>query len=142
MDLLRLGDLDRIEMWQDDTDMRAKVAFPFTPTFPANAGVEADNLTVVCTVVEPGDAVGTHTESVEEILLVLEGRADVRVGDETAEVASGQMVRIPAKVPHRIRNAGEGPLRFVGFFPSGDVTSRFEEPLMPPGETEFRTVER
>lgn len=138
---VRLDDLELVELWQEDTAMRAAVNFPFTPGFPATTGIEADALTVVYTELEADGAVGTHTESAEELFLLLDGTAAVTDGDETAELAAGSIAVIPAEEPHGIRAVGDQPVRFVGVFPDRDVTTEFESPLAPIGDRVFRTSE-
>jgi quercetin dioxygenase-like cupin family protein len=46
-----------------------------------------------------------HTHPQEEAFVVLSGRLVFRLGEEEVEVAAGTTVRIPAEVPHAVRNA-------------------------------------
>ena len=59
---------------------------------------------------DPGCGAPTHLHAVEEILTVLEGRAEVWVGDEHAPVTVGQSVIVPAGHRHGFRNTGETTL--------------------------------
>ena len=52
-----------------------------------------------------------HTS--EEIYHILEGRGIVTVGAEQTEVKPGDTICIPPDTPHRIKNPGPGPLRFL-----------------------------
>ncbi|MEH7522690.1 cupin domain-containing protein, partial [Bacillus sp. JJ1503] len=81
--------------------------------------------------IKPGDSLGTHTDSAEEIILVLEGKAEATVEHEKGEITKGEMALIPHMVPHNIRNIGSETLKVVGFFSSPNVVSTFVEPLMP-----------
>ena len=58
-------------------------------------------------IMEPGGGMPRHTNTVEHEQYVLSGRADVGIGDETYEVSAGDVVFIPAGVPHWYR-AREG----------------------------------
>ncbi len=62
---------------------------------------------------EPG--VGTpracHAADVEEVISVLEGTAEVHVGDETLVVSVGQSVIIPGGAVHQLVAINEEPLR-------------------------------
>ncbi len=84
--------------------------------------------------VDPGNALATHTDSAEEVLLVLAGEGEAHVGDETASVRAGDVAVVPALAPHGIRNTGEGTLRVIGFFSSSTVMSTFEDGIGPNGE--------
>jgi quercetin dioxygenase-like cupin family protein len=77
--------------------------------------------------VEPGDRLGTHTDSAEEVLYIVAGRGEAEVGDERGDVSAGDLAVIPAMVPHGIVNTGEETLKVVGFFCEAEITSTFEE---------------
>ena len=83
---------------------------------------------------EPGHRLGTHTDSAEEILLILEGEAEATVGDEQGLVSAGDMAVVPAMVPHALRNVGDETVRVVGFFSSNVIVSTFDQPMMPFGQ--------
>ena len=93
---------------------------------------------LVYMVLEPGGAVGTHEHDVEEVILVLEGSAEVWVGEERQRVEPRAVVVVPAGAAHGLRG-GTGVVRAVGFFPSGSVVTRFAERVMPDGETVLGT---
>ncbi len=56
---------------------------------------------------DPGLGAPEHLHAVEEVLAVLEGKADVRVDGKVQTVTSGQQVLIPAGRWHGFRNTGE-----------------------------------
>ena len=129
MHTVRLSELEMPEAgYENDPTMRAKGNSPFSAA-PGNK-----NTAVVYFEVEPGHRLGTHTDSAEEILLLLGGTAEVSVGDEQGEVSAGDMALVPAMVPHSVRNVGEETLRVVGFFSSSTVMSTFDQPIVPLGE--------
>jgi mannose-6-phosphate isomerase-like protein (cupin superfamily) len=47
-----------------------------------------------------------HHEQQDKLCFVLEGRAEVRVGDERGLVGRGDLVLFPAGVEHSLRNPG------------------------------------
>jgi oxalate decarboxylase/phosphoglucose isomerase-like protein (cupin superfamily) len=51
-------------------------------------------------------------------------------------VGAGGSALVPECVPHEVRNAGDGPLRFVALYASSDVTTTYEQPVQPDGERE------
>lgn len=61
----------------------------------------------------PGGYVRLHKHPYKEIFIVQEGVSTFTVGTETLEVHAGQIVMVPANVPHGFRNAGDQPLRQV-----------------------------
>jgi len=56
---------------------------------------------------QPGLGAPTHFHAVEEVLQVLEGQAEVWVGDDNAKVTQDHSVIIPAGYRHGFRNCGE-----------------------------------
>jgi mannose-6-phosphate isomerase-like protein (cupin superfamily) len=70
----------------------------------------------VCVIIvdaPPGRGPSLHTHPYEELLLVQEGRGTFALGDETVEVGPGELVIVPAGVPHGFTNTGDGPLRQI-----------------------------
>ncbi len=102
--------------------------------FPISSVAGAASTAVVYFELEPGEHTGMHTDSAEEIVLILSGRAEATVGDERGELSAGGLGLVPALVPHDVRNIGEETVRVVGFFSSGTVVSVFDDPLMPAGK--------
>lgn len=54
----------------------------------------------------PGTGAPTHLHAVEEVLTVLEGEAEIWMGDERGPVNAGQSVLVPAGCRHGFRNIG------------------------------------
>lgn len=52
-------------------------------------------------------------ESEDEVVIVLDGRLDFRVGDETGTLTAGGLLWMPRRVPHAIANLADRPCRFV-----------------------------
>ncbi len=122
----RIDQLELLEAWyENDPKMRVKANFPFY------VGNGTKNTAVVYFELEPGHRLGTHTDSAEEILLILEGTAEVSLGDEQGRVSAGEIALVPAMVPHGLRNVGDETVRVVGFFSSNVVVSTFDQPVMP-----------
>jgi len=106
----KLNELELLDGWyESDPTMRVKVNFPFS------LGTGNRNTAVVYFELEPGHRLGTHTDSAEEILLILEGTAEVSLGDEEDRLSAGEMALVPAMVPHGLRNVSEETVRVVGF---------------------------
>ena len=63
-----------------------------------------------------------HRHNSNEQILVLEGHAEVRIGDWRQCLGPNDCVWIPAGVDHGYSNVGEGDLRLLWFYDSADVT--------------------
>jgi quercetin dioxygenase-like cupin family protein len=122
-------DLSREELREaySYSGMRLRSCFPLS----AAAGTEAT--AVVYFEIESGDHLGRHTDSVEELLLVLEGEGVAVVGDERAEIGPGSIAVVPALAPHEVHATGDTTLRVVGFFAGAEVEHVFDEPIQPIG---------
>jgi mannose-6-phosphate isomerase-like protein (cupin superfamily) len=61
----------------------------------------------------PGDGPRLHRHPYEEVFVVQEGSATFTAGDEIVEAHGGQVVVVPAGVPHKFVNTGAGRLRQI-----------------------------
>jgi quercetin dioxygenase-like cupin family protein len=59
---------------------------------------------------DPGHGAPTHLHAVEEVLHVLDGTADVWVGETHHTLVNGQLIIVPAGVKHGFANSGSGIL--------------------------------
>jgi quercetin dioxygenase-like cupin family protein len=125
---MHLIDLDQLELQASST-----AGGPIRVAFPFHGAAGARSAAGVVFELEPGDSLATHTDSAEEVLLVLAGAADVRVGDDDLRVSRGRLVIVPAMVPHSVRSADSEPLRVLAFFSSSTVLATFDEPVAPDG---------
>src|SRR5947199_9002816 len=66
-----------------------------------------------------------HTDSAEESVVVVAGTAEVVVGDERLTLDAGDVALVPRNVPHEVRNAGDGPLRFAAIYAAPDVVTTY-----------------
>ena len=60
---------------------------------------------------DPGLGAPMHIHAVEEVLEVMEGKAEIYLGDEMRIVTPDQSVVIPAGARHGFKNVGEGILK-------------------------------
>jgi quercetin dioxygenase-like cupin family protein len=76
-------------------------------------------------ILEPGAGAPTHFhDTADEIIIVLEGALDMRIGDERQVVGANHTVSLPARVPHSFTAMGPGPTRFLAFLPqSGEAAA-------------------
>lgn len=131
---VNLKELTMLEGWYEkDPSTRARTAFPLY------AATGTRSSAAVYFELEPGMALGTHTDSAEEILFVVSGSVELTLGEEQATVGEGHLALIPAMVPHNVRNVGTDTAKLLGFFASSLVQSTFDQPLMPVGQQEMGT---
>ena len=71
------------------------------------------NVSIIVVDAPPGGGPKLHRHPYEEVFVVQEGTATFTAGDEKIEVTSGQVVVVPAGVPHKFVNSGSGRLRQV-----------------------------
>ena len=67
----------------------------------------------------PGGGMPAHTNTVEHEQFVLKGRAEVGIGGSTFRVSAGDVLYIPAGVPHYYRVI-EGPFEFLCMVPNAE----------------------
>lgn len=128
-------ELDFSDAWvEGDETVRWRTAAALGPGTGA-AGSGASVLEV-----EPGCRLERHTDSAEETIVVLEGRAEVQIDDEHSPVPAGGMALVPADAPHEVHNAGDGVLRFAAVYAEADVVTTYEHPVQPDGDRERSPV--
>ena len=67
---------------------------------------------------QPGGGMPKHTNLVEHEQYVLNGHARIGIGDAVYEVRKGDVVFIPAQIPHWYTNIGEQPFEFLCLVPN------------------------
>jgi mannose-6-phosphate isomerase-like protein (cupin superfamily) len=68
-----------------------------------------------------GQGPDVHLHPYAEAFVVLTGTALFTAGDEQIEVASGNLVVVPAETPHGFKCSGDDTLRVVSVHPSPTV---------------------
>jgi mannose-6-phosphate isomerase-like protein (cupin superfamily) len=66
----------------------------------------------------PGSGPKLHKHPYEEVFVVQEGSATFTAGDDIVEASGGQVVVVPAGVPHRFVNSGTERLRQINIHAS------------------------
>jgi quercetin dioxygenase-like cupin family protein len=100
-------------------------------SFPMHSATGAASSAAVLFELDPGAELPMHTDSAEELLLVVSGVGEARIGDEVARIEKHEAALVPAMAPHGLRNIGSEPLRVFGTFSSSTVVATFEEPQGP-----------
>ena len=85
--------------------------------------IQASTFSMGNVTLEPnGGQVPWHNQEQEEIYFVLEGTAEMCLGEERQTLTAGQAVYIPSKVFHQLTNSGAGACRMLYCYgPAGDI---------------------
>jgi mannose-6-phosphate isomerase-like protein (cupin superfamily) len=85
--------------------------------------IQAQAFAMGYVVLEPrGGQVPWHNQEQEEIYFIVEGEAEMCLGEERSTLRSGQAVYIPSQVFHQLTNIGDTPLTMIYVYgPAGDV---------------------
>lgn len=109
-------------------------------TFPLAGALGTENSALVYFELAPGKSLGRHTDSVEELLLILAGTVEVSVGEEQGQVSQGEIALVPTMVPHDLRNVGDETAKVLGFFGEANFVATFDVPFLPDHITVFDTA--
>jgi quercetin dioxygenase-like cupin family protein len=77
------------------------------------------HLTLVLGESPPGQVAPLHRHDYEEIFIIHAGRGTYTLGETTVEAGPGEVVIIPANVPHRFANHGEESLHHSAVHATG-----------------------
>ena len=61
----------------------------------------------------PGSEIRLHKHPYQEIFIVLEGVSTFTMGSSILEAHAGQVLVVPAEVPHKFKNAGDQQLKQI-----------------------------
>ncbi|HJR94116.1 MAG TPA: cupin domain-containing protein [Gaiellaceae bacterium] len=103
-------------------------------SFPAHSATGTASTATVLFELDPGAELPVHRDSAEELLIVVQGTAEARIGDEVGTLERHQVGLVPPMAPHGLRNVGEDVLRVFGTFSASTVVSTFEKSFRPEAE--------
>ena len=85
--------------------------------------IQARNFCMGHVTLDPnGGQVPWHNHQQEEIYFILEGSAEMCLGDERTALCAGQAVYIPSHIFHQLTNRGSEPCRMLYCYgPAGEV---------------------
>ena len=67
-----------------------------------------------------GEGAPLHEHESDELIVVLEGSIDARLGDDVQRVGPDCTVVVPPHVPHAFTSTGPGAAKILAFFPIAD----------------------
>lgn len=85
--------------------------------------IQATNFSLGNVTLEPrGGQVPWHNHEQEEVYIIVEGSAEMCIGEEREILTAGQAVYIPSGLFHQLTNIAEHPCRMIYCYgPAGDV---------------------
>jgi mannose-6-phosphate isomerase-like protein (cupin superfamily) len=85
--------------------------------------IQATNFSIGYVTLEPkGGQVPWHNQEQEEVYFLVDGRAEMCLGEERRVLEAGQAVYIPSGVFHQLTNIGDEPAHMIYCYgPAGDV---------------------
>ncbi len=84
---------------------------------------EGPNFAMRLFVIQPGGSMPNHTNEVEHEQYVVGGKATIGIGDEVFNVEKGNVVFIPAGIPHWYKTTGDEPFEFLCMVPNKPDTT-------------------
>lgn len=112
----------------EDKQQHCKAAFPLIGMHGSK------ELATVLIELAPGDNLGRHTDSAEELLVVLEGEVTATIGDDQVAITQGSISLVPKLVPHDLRNTGDRNARVLGVFGgANNIVATFDNEWNPTG---------
>jgi quercetin dioxygenase-like cupin family protein len=126
--VVRLEEVELSSTWSEaDPSIRSRVAYPVY----WDAGAASSALVVF--ELDPGDRLGRHVHSAEELVVVIRGTVEVELGDEHQRLSAPGAALAPAMVSHDVRNVGEDVALCVGFFSAAAVITLYDDKIEPAG---------
>ena len=62
---------------------------------------------------QPGQGPSLHKHDYDEVFIMLDGVGTFTAGDAERELRAGEIAIVPAGMPHKFVNSGDGPLRQI-----------------------------
>lgn len=85
-------------------------------------------LSVTWVELTPGGSQKPHKHSPEQSYIIIQGRGEMHVGEESSMVENGDIVHIPSNTVHFIENAGATDLIYVSVSsPAYDFTALYDD---------------
>ena len=120
----------------DPDDYRPRSSWAVLVDPGDSSDVKVESIAVIFEAIAPGDRIPLHTHPIDEVIVVDEGRATVRLGDETREVGADTVVFVPANTPHGTSNETEESVRLHAMFPTERIGIHYLERNPAPGTEE------
>lgn len=78
-----------------------------------------------------GGYIVAHYHEFEEVITILSGCVEVRLGDETTVVDEDTTLLIPPGTVHSLKNCGSEPVRLMAYLSTSEPVVSYPEPPLP-----------
>jgi mannose-6-phosphate isomerase-like protein (cupin superfamily) len=85
------------------------------------------NVSFIWVDMPPGGTIRLHKHPYEEIFIIQEGTATFTVGSTTLETRAGQVILVPAEVPHKFMNLSDKQLKQIDIHVSRQFVTHWLE---------------
>jgi mannose-6-phosphate isomerase-like protein (cupin superfamily) len=92
------------------------LGMPCQRLIPWGTGLDEPPLGAVACFLDPGHASSPDVHSQDEVMVVLSGSGTVRLDDEQAPIAAGEVVVLERNRTHVVSNDGDGQLSWVALY--------------------------
>ncbi len=81
--------------------------------------------------IPPGGYIVPHFHAYEEVITILNGKVEVRLGEESALVEGDTTLLIPPGLIHSLTNRGSEPVRLMAYLSTAEPEVSYPEPPQP-----------
>ena len=85
------------------------------------------NISFIWVDMPPGDSIRLHKHPYEEVFIIQEGFVTFTVDSILLKAQAGQIVIVPADMPHKFVNSGNGQLRQIDIHISNQIITQWLE---------------
>lgn len=85
------------------------------------------NVSFIWVDMRPGSTIRLHKHPYEEIFIIQEGQATFTVGSATLEARAGQVIIVPADIPHKFMNLSDKQLKQIDIHVSKQFVTHWLE---------------
>jgi quercetin dioxygenase-like cupin family protein len=110
-------------------------------TFPLRSATGTKASSLVYFELDPEFELGTHSDSGEETVFIVEGTVEVTINNRQKRLVQGEMALVPEMEPHNFKNVGSKKAKVMGFFPKPDIVATFEKVFMPMNQKVIDTTQ-
>jgi quercetin dioxygenase-like cupin family protein len=123
-------DLETVSLSSSATDDAKWVGGYF-----AYGGYKAEDSCTIYFAIPPGDRLGKHVDTAEEIQYILSGSGDLLTDDGPRPIKPGDVFVLKEGVAHDLHNTGSEDLRVLAFFSKPQVEQHWDTETWPPDDT-------
>jgi mannose-6-phosphate isomerase-like protein (cupin superfamily) len=122
-------DLDTVSLRSSATDDAAWIGGYF-----AYGGNKAEQSCTIYFAIPPGDRLGNHVDTAEEVQFILSGSGELLLADGPKPIKEGDVFTLPEGTEHDLHNTGSEDLCVLAFFAKPQVEQHWNVETWPPDD--------